>query len=77
MDLTNDPIPGLVRKIAVPASIGFFFNTMYNVVDTFFAGFISTDALAALSISFPVFFIILAMGSGISQGGTALIANAL
>ena len=42
MDLTTDPIPGLVRKIAVPASIGFFFNTMYNVVDTYFAGFIST-----------------------------------
>jgi putative MATE family efflux protein len=77
MDLTTDPIPGLVRKIAVPASVGFFFNTMYNVVDTFFAGFISTEALAALSISFPVFFIIIAMGSGISQGGTALIANAL
>ena len=77
MDLTTDPIPGLVRKIAVPASIGFFFNTMYNVVDTYFAGFISTEALAALSISFPVFFIIIAMGTGISQGGTALIANAL
>jgi len=77
MDLTTDPIPVLVRKIAVPASIGFFFNTMYNVVDTYFAGFISTEALAALSISFPVFFIIIAMGTGISQGGTALIANAL
>ena len=77
MDLTNDPIPGLVRKIAVPASVGFFFNTMYNVVDTYFAGYISTDCLAALSISFPVFFIIVAMASGISQGGTALIANAL
>jgi putative MATE family efflux protein len=77
MDLTTDPIPGLVRKIAVPASIGFFFNTMYNVVDTYFAGFVSTEALAALSISFPVFFIIIAMGTGISQGGTALIANAL
>jgi putative MATE family efflux protein len=77
MDLTNDPIPGLVRKIAVPASVGFFFNTMYNVVDTYFAGYISTEALAALSISFPVFFIIVAMASGISQGGTALIAHAL
>ena len=77
MDLTTDPIPSLVRKIAVPASIGFFFNTMYNVVDTYFAGFVSTEALAALSISFPVFFIIIAMGTGISQGGTALIANAL
>ena len=77
MDLTKDPIPGLVRKLAVPASVGFFFNTMYNVVDTYFAGFISTDALAALSISFPVFFILLAINSGVSMGGTALIANAL
>jgi putative MATE family efflux protein len=77
MDLTSDPIPGLIRRIAIPASIGFFFNTMFNFVDTWFAGRISTDALAALSLSFPVFFLILASGSGLSQGTTALIANAL
>ena len=77
MNLTGDPIPGLIRKIAMPASIGFFFNTMYNVVDTFYAGQISKFALAGLSLSFPVFFIIIGMGSGISQGATALISNAL
>jgi putative MATE family efflux protein len=77
MNLTSDPIPELIRKIAIPASIGFFFNTMFNFVDTWFAGRISTDALAALSLSFPVFFMILASGSGLSQGSTALIANAL
>lgn len=75
--LVTGPIPKLIRQIAMPASIGFFFNTMYNVVDTYYAGFISTDALAALSLSFPVFFIILAIGSGISTGATALIANSL
>jgi putative MATE family efflux protein len=77
MDLVKDPIPRLIRQIAVPASIGFFFNTMYNIVDTFFAGLDSTDALAALAVSFPIFFIILALGAGIGQGATALIANAL
>lgn len=77
MDITKDPIPELVRKIAVPASIGIFFHTMYNVVDTYFAGKISTDALAAMSLSFPIFFMIIAMASGISQGSTALISNAL
>lgn len=75
--LTSDPIPVLVRRIAVPASIGYFFNTMYNVVDTYFAGLISTQALASLSLSLPVFFIIIATGTGISTGATALIANAL
>ena len=74
--LTTQPIPKLIRHIAVPVSIGFFFHTMFNVVDTFFGGLISTQVLAALSLSFPVFFIILAMGSGISTGTTALIGNA-
>ncbi len=77
MNLTKDSIPKLVRQLAIPASIGFFFNTMYNVVDTFYAGLINQDALAALAISFPLFFIILAIGSGIGTGLNALIANAL
>ena len=75
--LITEPIPKLVRQIAIPASIGFFFNTMYNVVDTYFAGLISTQALASLSLSLPVFFIIIATGMGVSTGATALIANAL
>lgn len=77
LSLTSDPIPQLTWRIAVPMSVGMFFNTMFNVVDTVCAGWLGTDALAALSLSFPVFFIILAAGSGISQGTTALIANAL
>jgi putative MATE family efflux protein len=77
MSITTAPIPSLVRGIALPASIGFFFNTMYNFVDTYCAGLIGTDAVAALSLSFPVFFIVLAVGSGLSQGATALIANAM
>ena len=76
-DLTAGPIPRLIARLAIPASIGYFFNTMYNVVDTFFGGLISTQVLAALSLSLPVFFIIIAMGTGIATGATALIANAL
>ena len=76
MDLVKDPIPRLIRQIAIPASVGVFFSTMFNVVDTLFAGLDSTDALAALAVSFPIFFIIIALGAGIGQGTTALIANA-
>jgi len=76
-DLTTAPVPELIRRIAVPASVGFFFHTMYNVVDTFFGGLISTQALAALSLAFPVFFILIALGNGLATGATALTANAL
>lgn len=76
-DLTSDSIPKLFATLAIPTSVGFFFNTMYNVTDTYFAGLLGTSEIAALSISFPVFFIILALGVGMSQGTTALIANFL
>lgn len=75
--LLTEPIPVLIRRIAFPASVGFFFNTMFNFADTYCAGILGTDALAALSVSFPVFFILLSAGSGLSQGTTALMANAL
>lgn len=75
--LISKPVPGLIAQLAIPASIGMFFNTMFNVVDTYFSGLISTEAIAALSLSFPVFFVILAFGFGVSTGATALIANAL
>ncbi len=77
MNLTADPIPKLVRAITVPASMGMFFQTMYNNVDTYFAGKISVSALAALTFSFPVFFLVMAFGSGLGQASTALMANAL
>jgi len=52
LSLTKDPIPRLIKKIAIPASVGTFFQTMFNIVDTFFAGKISPEALSALAKSF-------------------------
>lgn len=77
LDFIDSPVPLLIRKLAIPTSIGFFFNTMFNVVDTWFAGLISTTAQAGMALSFPVFFIILSVGMGIGTGTTALIANSL
>ncbi len=54
--LLKDDIPSLLKQITIPASTGMFFNTMYNVVDTFYAGLISTQAISALSLSFMIIF---------------------
>ena len=77
MNLVGDPIINLLKKIAIPASTGTLFQTLYNVVDTYFAGKISAEALAALAQTFPVYFIIIAIGVGLSIGTTSLIANSL
>ena len=77
LSLTEDPIVQLFIRIAIPSSVGTIFQTLYNIVDTYFAGKISAEALSAIAQTFPVFFIIIAMGVGISIGITALIANAI
>ncbi len=74
--LITDDIPKLIKQIAIPASTGMFFNTMYNVVDTFYAGLISTEAISALSLSFMIFFTVIGLGYGFSSAITALIGNA-
>ena len=77
LNLTKDPIPNLIKRIAIPASIGTFFQTMFNIVDVYFAGKISAEALSALAKSFPIYFIIIAACVGVTVGGTSLIANSI
>jgi Na+-driven multidrug efflux pump len=55
-DLTIGPIPGLIKQVAIPSTVGFFFYTMFNIVDTWFGGMISTEALAALGSASRCFF---------------------
>ena len=60
--LTKDPIWFLLRKVTIPASVGSLFQTFYNLVDTWFAGKISAEAIGAISKSFPIYFTIIAVG---------------
>ena len=47
------------------------------MVDTIYAGRLSTEALAGLTISFPIFFIIIALSAGFGSAVTALNSIAL
>ncbi len=76
-DLTTGPLAKHFRTLAVPAAVGMVFSTLYNVVDVFFAGLISTDAQAGLAISFQAFFIFVTVGFGLSAAMTALVGNAI
>ena len=75
--LTKDPIWFLLRKVTIPASVGSLFQTFYNLVDTWFAGRISAEAIAAIAKSFPIYFTITAIGVGLTAGTNTLIGNNL
>ena len=77
LNFTTDKISYLLKKIAIPAATGTLFSSLYTLVDTFYAGQISPNALVALSKAFPISFIIIAFGVGILAGSTSLISNAI
>ena len=77
MNILSDDIKILIRKLAIPASVGTLFQTLYNIVDTYFAGKISPEALSALTKSFPIYFILIASSIGVTVAGTSLIGNSI
>ena len=77
INLTKDPIWTLLRKVTIPASVGSLFHTFQNLVDTWFAGLISAEAIGAVAKSFPIYFVIIAVGVGIGAATNSTIGNLL
>ncbi|WP_456296328.1 MATE family efflux transporter [Vibrio sp. AK197] len=68
--LLTGSIPNVLRQMTIPMTFGLVSVLMFNLVDTFFISLLGTDALAAISYTFPVTFavncITMGMGIGIS-----------
>ena len=77
LNFTSSPILKLLSQIAIPSMTGSLFQTLFNLVDTFYAGKISPEALAALAKAFPLYFVIISAGIGIVAGCNSLIGNSL
>ena len=75
-DLTTGSMASHFRALAIPAAFGMLFATLYNVVDVYWAGRLSTNAQAGLAIGFQAFFILMAVGFGLSSALSALVSNA-
>jgi len=73
----QEPIIKLLFRLSAPAIVGMIIQAMYNIVDSIYVGRLSTDALSALSISFPVQMVLIAVGVGTGVGTSSLISRLL
>lgn len=65
-------------KYAFPTILSNIFMNIYGIVDSLFvSNVISTDALSALNIVWPLLSILMAFGVMVAQGGSALVAKML
>ncbi|PAB60296.1 MATE family efflux transporter [Anaeromicrobium sediminis] len=73
--LGQQSIPKLLAQYSIPAVIANLVNAIYNIVDRIFIGkFVGENALAGLTISFPLMILIFGFASLVGVGGTALIS---
>lgn len=75
-DLTVGDEGSTLITFALPMLLGNVFQQFYNMVDSFVVGrFVSTNALAAVGVSFPVIFLLVALIMGITMGSSVLISQ--
>lgn len=75
--MTENPIPGLIGRLAVPTIISMLVTSFYNMADTFFVGRIGTSATAAVGVAFPVMAVIQALGFFCGHGSGNSISRKL
>lgn len=75
--LLSDPIPAVLQRLTIPMIFGMVAILMFNLVDTFFISLLGTDALAAVSFTFPITFALNCITMGISVGISTSIGHRL
>ena len=59
-------------RLAIPIVLGNVLQTGYQLTDAFWVGRLGAAAVAAVSVSFPVTFLVIALGAGLAMGSDAL-----
>lgn len=73
--ILNDSIPKTLFKLSWPIMVGNTMQVLYNLADTFWVGKLGADSVAAISVGFPLVFLLISIGGGMTIAGTTLVAQ--
>src|SRR3954468_20614534 len=73
--LLEGPILKSLLALAVPIVAANILQAGYQLIDAFWVGRLGGDAVAAVSVSFPIAFLSIALGIGLAIAGSTLIAQ--
>ncbi len=75
--MTQAPVKRLILKMSVPTIISMLVTSIYNMVDSFFVGHLSTEAVAGVGVAFAYMAFINACGFFFGHGSGNYISRAL
>ncbi len=73
----TDPVGRLLVRFSLPALVAMLVNATYNVVDTAFVGRLGHEAIAGLTVVWPLQLVTMALSLGVGVGANSLIARRL
>ena len=74
---TNGPLAAIYVKTALPIILVMGMNGLLSVTDALFLGiYVGPDALAAVTLMFPIYMLIVALSTLVSNGMSSLLARA-
>jgi len=76
-ELIHGDIRKVILSLSWPTQVAFVLQAAFNLVDTIYIGRVSPDAIAALSLAFPVFVVMFSLAGGVGVGTTSLVARYL
>lgn len=74
-DFTEGKILSSLTTLAAPIILANLLQTGYQLIDTFWLGRLGANAVAAVSVSFPILMLIISLGAGLTLAGTVLVAQ--
>jgi putative MATE family efflux protein len=75
--LVEKSIPKTIIGMAIPMLAGTFAMTMYQLTNAWFVSRLGTEALAAISFTFPVVMFLMLLIRGLGSGAIPLVAHAI
>jgi putative MATE family efflux protein len=69
------PIGVTLLRLSVPIILANVLQTAYAMTDTFWVGRLNAESVAAVALSFPITFLMIAVAGGLPIAGTVLIAQ--
>ncbi len=75
--LIQERVLNVIVKMAVPMLAGTFAMNMYNLTNAWFVSQLGTEALAAISFTFPVVMLLMLLSRGLGSGAMTLVAHAI
>ncbi|MEX0720129.1 MAG: MATE family efflux transporter [Balneolaceae bacterium] len=72
---TEGKILHSIITVASPIILANVLHTAYQLIDTFWLGRLGANAVAAVSLSFPILFLILSLGGGLTLAGTVIVSH--